>query len=160
TTCERNTYSDTKEIGEKRTMDMFQGSEFEAELVIGTLFEDVNSKPSSNTFQLQRKYIVTSIKSGVVIIHQHLAHQRILYEDLLRNISVKEAVSQQLLFPLQLSFSSQDIALLSNLRDQLKTAGFVIEKLEDETMEISGIPVHINESSVQEIIERLLDDIQ
>ena len=160
TTFESPTFSKTGASVEKRTIEGLQGVEFETDNVIGTLFEDVHAKPSSNAFQLQNKYIVTSIKSGVVIIHQHLAHQRILYEDLLRNISVKEAVSQQLLFPLQLAFSSQDIALLSNLRDQLKTAGFVIEKLEDETMEISGIPVHINESSVQEIMERLLDDMK
>ena len=160
TTFESPTFSKSNASIEKLTIEGLQGVEFETDNVIGTLFEDVHAKPSSNAFQLQNKYIVTSIKSGVVIIHQHLAHQRILYEDLLRNISVKEAVSQQLLFPLQLSFSSQDIALLSNLRDQLNTAGFVIEKLEDETMEISGIPVHINESSVQEIMERLLDDMK
>lgn len=160
TTFESPTFSDTKEKVEKRTIEGFQGSDFEAELVIGTLFEDVNSKPSSNTFQLQRKYIVTSIKSGVVIIHQHLAHQRVLYEDLLKNVSVKKAVSQQLLFPLKLSFSLEDIALLSNLQEQLETIGFVIESLENETLEVSGIPVHINESSVQEIMEKLLDDMK
>lgn len=160
TTFESSKFSNTDNLGERRTIEGLQDVEFEADNVIGTLFEDVHSKPSSNAFQLQKKYIVTSIKSGVVIIHQHLAHQRVLYENLLRSISVKEAVSQQLLFPLSLSFSAQDIALLSNLRDQLKATGFVIEKLEEETMEISGIPVHINESSVQEIMERLLDDMK
>ncbi len=160
TSFESPTFSDKEVIEHKRTIEGLQGTDFEAEHVIGTLFEDVNAKPSSNTFQLHRKYIVTSIKSGVVIIHQHLAHQRVLYEGLLRNISVKEAVSQQLLFPLQLSFSAQDIALLANLREQLETTGFVIEKLEGETMEVSGIPVHINESSVQEIMEQLLDDMK
>lgn len=160
TTFESSKFSSTGNLGERRTIEGLQDVEFEADNVIGTLFEDVHSKPSSNAFQLQKKYIVTSIKSGVVIIHQHLAHQRVLYENLLRSISVKEAVSQQLLFPLSLSFSAQDIALLSNLRDQLKATGFVIEKLEEETMEISGIPVHINESSVQEIMERLLDDMK
>lgn len=159
-TFESSKFSSTGNLGERRTIEGLQDVEFEADNVIGTLFEDVHSKPSSNAFQLQKKYIVTSIKSGVVIIHQHLAHQRVLYENLLRSISVKEAVSQQLLFPLSLSFSAQDIALLSNLRDQLKATGFVIEKLEEETMEISGIPVHINESSVQEIMERLLDDMK
>ena len=160
TTFESSKFSNTHSSEQKRTIEGLQDVEFEVDHVIGTLFEDVHSKPSSNAFQLQKKYIVTSIKSGVVIIHQHLAHQRVLYESLLRNISVKEAVSQQLLFPLSLSFSAQDIALLSNLRDQLKATGFVIEKLEQETMEISGIPVHINESSVQEIMERLLDDMK
>lgn len=160
TTFESATFSDKEDFEKKRTIEGWLDSDFKAENVIGTLFEDINAKPSSNAFQLQRKYLVTSIKSGVVIIHQNLAHQRVLYEELLRNISVKEGVSQQLLFPLSLSFSPQDIALLANLREQLNTIGFVIEKLEEETMEISGIPVHISESSVQEIMEQLLDDMK
>lgn len=160
TTFKSATFSSNEDAEKKHTIEGLQDSDFKAEAVIGTLFEDIHAKPSSNAFQLQRKYLVSSIKSGVVIIHQNLAHQRVLYEELLRNISVKEGVSQQLLFPLSLSFSPQDIALLSNLQEQLKTVGFVIEKLEEETMEISGIPVHINESSVQGIMEQLLDDMK
>ena len=48
-----------------------------------------------------------------MIIHQHLAHQRILYEELLKNITVQEAVSQQLLFPLQFNFSKPDVEIIS-----------------------------------------------
>ena len=47
-----------------------------------------------------------------MVIHQNLAHQRILYEGILKNITVKEATSQQLLFPLQLTFSKLDMELL------------------------------------------------
>lgn len=103
TIFESPTFSNKEIKGEKRTIEGLE-TDFETEHIIGTLFENANTKPTSNAFQLQRKYIVTSIKSGVVVVHQHLAHQRVLYEGLLRNISVKKAVSQQLLFPLQLSF--------------------------------------------------------
>src|SRR5690606_28205071 len=76
--------------------------EFESEEVTGSLFENNEAETGQITFQLQNKYIVSPLKSGMMIIHQNLAHQRILYEELLKNITVKEAVSQQLLFPLQL----------------------------------------------------------
>ena len=55
---------------------------------------------SANTYQLHNKYIVSAIKSGMMLIDQQRAHQRVLYEEFLRNITVKESVSQQLLFPL------------------------------------------------------------
>lgn len=50
--------------------------------------------------------------------------------------------------------------MLTNLREQLETIGFVIEKLEDQVIEVSGIPIHINESGVQEIMEQLLNDMK
>src|SRR5690606_14076751 len=82
--------------------------EFESEEVTGSLFENENAEVGQITFQIQNKYIVSPLKNGMMIIHQNLAHQRILYEELLKNITVKEAVSQQLLFPLQLHFSKPD----------------------------------------------------
>ena len=61
-------------------------------------------------FQLRKKFIVTTIKSGMLIIHQNRAHQRVLYEKFLKTVTLKEAVSQQLLFPLALSFSKAEIS--------------------------------------------------
>lgn len=135
-------------------------SDFEAEVVVGTLFEEEAAKPVFNTFQLQNKYIVTNIKSGLIVIHQNLAHQRVLYEDLLKTTAVNEALSQQLLFPLSLEFGPQDMALIENIQSQLNTAGFKLEKTDDKTFEISGIPVFVSESNVQKILEQLLEDMK
>src|SRR5690606_16406751 len=65
--------------------------EFESEEVTGSLFENENAEVGQITFQIQNKYIVSPLKNGMMIIHQNLAHQRILYEELLKNITVKEA---------------------------------------------------------------------
>ena len=80
------------------------------------LFESTQETETGKTFQIQKKYLLSSIKSGVVLIHQSLAHQRVLYEEFLENITVKEASSQQLLFPVTISFSSVDIEMISSIK--------------------------------------------
>ncbi|WP_339699055.1 DNA mismatch repair endonuclease MutL [uncultured Marixanthomonas sp.] len=134
--------------------------EFESEEVSGSLFENDQEENLRVTFQLQNKYIISPIKSGMLVIHQHLAHQRIIYEELLKNITVQEAVSQQLLFPLQLSFSNPDLVFLEDLKEQLEHTGFVFSEIKDGTVEISGIPVSITESQVETVLTQLVKDIK
>ncbi len=134
--------------------------EFESEEVTGSLFENSKAETGQITFQLQNKYIVSPLKSGMMIVHQNLAHQRILYEELLKNITVKEAVSQQLLFPLQLHFSKPDIEIIEKIREQLEHTGFIFSELKDETIEISGIPMLILESHVVNLLSQLVHDIK
>ncbi len=134
--------------------------EFESEEVTGSLFENAEAETGQITFQLQNKYIVSPLKNGMMIIHQNLAHQRILYEELLKNITVKEAVSQQLLFPLQLHFSKPDVEIIEKIREQLEHTGFIFSKMKEETIEISGIPVLILESHVVNLLNQLVHDIK
>ncbi len=134
--------------------------EIESEEVTGSLFETTETESGQITFQLQNKYIVSPLKSGMMVIHQHLAHQRILYEEFLKNITIKEAVSQQLLFPLELHFSKPDIAIIEKLREQLEYTGFVFSEIKEETLEISGIPVLIVESHVVNLLNQLVHDIK
>src|SRR5690554_5920353 len=134
--------------------------EFESEEVTGSLFESTKSENAQLTFQLQNKYIVSPLKTGLMVIHQNLAHQRILYEELLKNITVKEAVSQQLLFPLQLHFSKLDVEIIKRVREQLENTGFVFSEIEGETIEISGIPVMVMESHVANLLGQLIHDVK
>ncbi len=134
--------------------------EVESEEVSGSLFTSEKSSEAHVTFQIQNKYIVSSIKSGLMIIHQNLAHQRILYEGFLKSITINEAVSQQLLFPLTLHFSKPKVVLLQGLKEQLEYTGFIFSKLEDEMAEIQGIPVGVVESSIEGIFEQLISDFQ
>jgi len=135
-----------------------QNIEVESEIVNTSLFSE--EKSNSKTYQIHNKYIVSSIKSGIVYINQNLAHQRILYEDFLENITVKEAASQQLLFPLELSFNKDDIYLIKEIKEDLENIGFLFDKILAETIVIKGIPVTITESQITIIIEQLLEDIK
>lgn len=122
------------------------------------LFENQQDK-TQKTFQIQRKYIISLIKSGVVLIHQSLAHQRILYESFLESITVKEANSQQLLFPVKISFSSNEIEMIYTIKQELENAGFSFDEFTKDSVTIKGIPTSVTESKISIILEDLLNDI-
>jgi len=140
----------------------FSSVSFESETITGSIFENEQSniEHSATTFQLRRKYVVTTIKSGMVVIDQNRAHQRVLYEQFLKNITLNEAVSQQLLFPLSLSFSSLEVSILNEIKDILTSTGFLFSKIEDEEVEISGVPLLVAESEVAMVLDQLISDFQ
>ena len=139
----------------------FSDLQFETEEHTASIFDDDNQIEQSNTtYQLHNKYIVSTIKSGMLIIDQNRAHQRVLYEDFLKNLTIKEAASQQLLFPLQLHFSSQDIVIVNQLKADLEHTGFVFSNIESETVNIIGVPIGVPESEVSIILEQLISDVE
>lgn len=94
-----------------------------------------------------------------MVIHQNLAHQRVLYENILKNITVKEAISQQLLFPLRLQFSTVDIEIIKSIQEQLEHTGFGFTVFNKDEIVISGIPVSVKESEINNVLEQLISDI-
>jgi DNA mismatch repair protein MutL len=132
--------------------------EVRPEVIDSSLFKE--EQKGTKTFQIHRKYIVSAIKSGIIFINQNLAHQRILYEEYLETITVKEAMSQQLLFPLNIHFSKDDITLIKEIQPDLESTGFLFDTIEDETIVVKGIPITVSESQVTIIMEQLLDDIK
>tara|TARA_B110000211_G_scaffold213976_1_gene254972 strand:- start:128 stop:631 length:504 start_codon:yes stop_codon:yes gene_type:complete len=96
----------------------------------------------------------------MVVIDQNRAHERIIYEDYLRKITVNEAVSQQLLFPLQLNLSTSVIYILKDLKQALETTGFVFSTFTSESVELIGLPVGVKESDVPNVFDQLIHDIE
>ncbi|MEZ7514188.1 DNA mismatch repair endonuclease MutL [Flavobacterium frigidarium] len=134
---------------------------FESETVTASLFNDEEVEQSVNiAYQIHKKYIVSPIKSGMVIVDQQRAHQRVLYEQFLVNMTVQQASSQQLLFPLDLYFSTVEIELIAELKQSLINTGFVFEDTHGDHVVISGIPVNVTESEVSIVLEQLLSDLQ
>ena len=143
------------------TSQEFSEVQFESEPENQSLFNDNSSIESTqSTYQLHNKYIISTIKSGMLIIDQHRAHQRVLYEGLLKHTTIKEAISQQLLFPLELQFSSSEMDLLMQLKEDLEHTGFVFSKFENDAIEITGVPVNVPESEVSIILEQLISDVE
>ena len=139
----------------------FSELHFESDEQTGSMFQNDNDiEPQQSTYQIHNKYVISKIKSGMLVIDQHRAHERILYEDFLQNITVKEAMSQQLLFPLQLHFSPQEITIIAQVQDDLSHTGFVFSKIEKESIEITGVPVGVPDSEVSIILEQLISDVE
>jgi DNA mismatch repair protein MutL len=148
-------------VGLKQDTDEIGQMTFENEEVTSSLFNDEEVEHSVHkTYQIHKKYIVSSIKSGMVIVDQQRAHQRVLYEQFLVNMTVNQASSQQLLFPLNLFFSSSEMDLIAELQLSLMNTGFVFEENNTDHIVISGIPVNVTESEVSLVLEQLLSDLQ
>jgi DNA mismatch repair protein MutL len=143
-----------------KTEQDFSEVHFESDNNAEYLFDDNKLDKLQTTYQLHNKYIVSTIKSGMLIMDQHRAHQRILYEDFLENLTVKGASSQQLLFPLQLHFSIQEIEIIKQLKEDLEHTGFIFSNVTNETIVITGVPISIPESEVSIILEQLISDVE
>lgn len=144
-----------------QTKQDFGGIQFESEEHTESIFKDPSQvETKQTTFQIQNKYIISTIKSGILVIDQHRAHQRVLYEDFLQHITVKESMSQQLLFPVQLHFTPQEIEILKQVKEDLEHTGFLFSNFTKDRIEISGVPIHVPESEVSVILEQLISDIE
>ena len=139
------------------------------ELVYSSLSENLDSKfditdslkddSKPTVFQLSNKYLVNKIKSGLVIINQNRAHQRILYENFLKYITVQGNESQKLLYPVDIHMSIKEIAIIDNFKTQLNNSGFLFKIINNETLSFSSLPASIEESNLELIIRQLLDNI-
>jgi DNA mismatch repair protein MutL len=146
-------YTGLNEFETQATPD-FQSNEQELESAM--LFEQSDIK----TQQLQNKYIVSTIKSGLVFIHQSRAHQRILYEGFLDKMNSGEVHSQQLLFPLQLHFEKSDILIIKELVEDLMACGFTFETIKEEYLIVNGLPPQLEETQVSGLFEEILESKQ
>jgi DNA mismatch repair protein MutL len=148
-------------VGLKQDSEEIESFSFENEAVTSSLFNtDEVQQTVHKTYQIHKKYIVNPIKSGMIIVDQQRAHQRILYEQFLTNITINLASSQQLLFPLHLYFSTDEIQLIAELKPSLINTGFVFEETSEESVIISGLPVNVSESEASIVLEQLLCDLQ
>jgi len=138
----------------------FSSVHFESDSITGSIFENEEAqlKSRSTTFQLHGKYIVTTIRSGMLVIDQTRAHQRVLYERFLKHGTLKEAVSQQLLFPLSLGFNKIEVGQLLHIKSDLTALGFAFGKIDEKSVQIKGVPVSMAETEVGNILDQLLND--
>ncbi|MDA9323833.1 DNA mismatch repair endonuclease MutL [Flavobacteriaceae bacterium] len=107
-------------------------------------------------FQIKSKYIITKTSSGIVIINQKRAHQRILYENFLKELSNKVNPIQTLLFPITLDFNSEEIRMLKLIEAPLIHLGFKFNSFGDEGIEISGIHPFLDQSHILELFQEFL----
>lgn len=109
-----------------------------------------------SVLSFQNRYILATLKSGVVVIDRQRALERILYERFAsRNHS---ANPQQLLFPVNVHLGSADSELLTELMPDMKDAGFVLSPLGQNTFVVSAAPPDVDDISIQHIIEQIISD--
>jgi DNA mismatch repair protein MutL len=116
------------------------------------------STASSNLFQFKNKYILTSVKSGLMIINQKRAHERILFEKFFDTLQNKNSLAQQSLFPSTLEVSAEDFVLLNEIIDDIRKLGFDIREFGKNTFVINGTPADFTGIEPGDIILQLIEN--
>ena len=110
-------------------------------------------------WQLHRKYIFTPIEDGVVIIDQHVAHERIRYEEALQSFAEEGVSSQQLLFPLTVNASPMEMEVIREARELFERLGFGIRDFGPGTVMVDAIPTHLNDWGEGEIFYKIVNEL-
>ena len=113
---------------------------------------------TENIWQIHKKYIVSEINSGLVIIDQHVAHERVLYEEALKAFESSSMASQTMLFPEVLEFSPDDFDGLLDVLPYLEKIGFKIKKQDESSIRIDAIPSEMALGNEREVIREILDN--
>ena len=113
---------------------------------------------TENIWQIHKKYIVSEINSGLVIIDQHVAHERVLYEEALEAFESSSMASQTILFPEVLEFSPDDFDGLLDVLPYLEKIGFKIKKQDESSIRIDAIPSEMSLGNEREVIREILDN--
>ncbi len=125
----------------------------------GVETETVDDPPANTQYlQVNQTYIVTTVKSGILLIDQHLAHTRVLFEKYLKEMENHSGASQQELFPQALSLNMNDASLLKELQPELENLGFVLEQANPTTFMINGTPSDSAGCDAVELLEKILDN--
>lgn len=115
--------------------------------------DDTPVEQGRNLLLLKNKYILTPVKSGLMLIDQRRAHQRILFEQFMITLTNEEGYCQQLLFPQTIEMNHSDAALFETMIPDLNSIGFDIREFGPGTFIINGIPGFIDDSNAKNIIE-------
>lgn len=108
--------------------------------------------------QLKQKYILTPVKSGLMIIDQKRAHERILFERFMEVMKSESVASQQQLFPQTIELNPADTGVLKNILPDLLSLGFDIREFGKNTFVINGTPGLLDVASPEVIVEKLLEE--
>lgn len=133
-------------------------------LLYGDRTDEAPQNTSSNTedkakyIQFNQSFIITTVKSGLLVIDQHLAHYRILFEKFLKEMETDTGHSQQELFPQPFTLSANDASVLREMLPELQRLGFALEQVNPTTFMINGTPADLAGSNPAELLEKMLDN--
>lgn len=121
--------------------------------------EDTVDAPAPICLQYALKYIVTATREGIVIIDQHRAHVKVLYENCLREMARQEGISQRVMFPETISLDAAHQAALTAVTDDLSRLGFELEYDEDDLWRIVAVPGMLRGAEPKDVVMRILDSV-
>jgi DNA mismatch repair protein MutL len=132
-----------------------------------TMSSDIGLRTSENEtrtvvppHQIHKRYIVSQIKSGFILIDQQAAHERILFERYLKMLSNQKHDSQRQLFPQSLDLNAMDAQILSEILPEINNLGFDIQEFGKNSFVIHGFPADILQGDERKMIEELIEQFK
>ena len=127
---------------------------------VDKMFNDSSIDISNDikVWQIHNKYILTEISSGLIVIDQHVAHERILYEMAKKSIETGGLNSQKIMFPITLKYSPEDFSSLLDILPYLNKIGFDIREFGENSVIIEGSPPELSNGKEKEVISDILDN--
>jgi DNA mismatch repair protein MutL len=127
---------------------------------IGQLPEQDPWTPEEQIWQVHNKYLLSQVKSGVVLIDQHNAHEEILYEKALERIHEGAGKSQQLLFPLSIELNFEDVLALGEVTPTLQKIGFDLKLSGERTLVVEGKPPELRQGTEERVLRGFFESYQ
>ena len=118
----------------------------------------VGDSNKQNIFQFHLSFIVTPVKSGLMLIDQQSAHERVYFEKYMKILENNSGSSQQLLFPETLNLNPSDFSLVKELEKEIKSVGFAFDYFGENAIVINGVPSLIEVDSGRGIFTGVLED--
>ncbi len=127
----------------------------EPSLYHDALRQDV-AEIGSSIWQVHNKYIIAQIRTGIIIVDQHVAHERVLYERALQRVTGNIPFTQPLLFPCSITLSPPELALVKAMQGELEPLGFALRFFGKDTVVIDGVPQDVKAGSERRVFTELL----
>ena len=109
---------------------------------------------------LENKFLIFQNSDGIMIVDQHVAHERILYEKFTERFSLRKPESQQLLFPITLNFNPSDFSILMDIKNELEIIGFQFKEFGKFTIMLEAIPTEIKIGKESKILQSVIDEFK
>ncbi len=115
---------------------------------------------STHYYQYKGQYIIVASRSGLMIVDQHRAHIRVLYDKYIRQITNRPAATQGCLFPDLIEVTAQEQELMETILSDLQHIGFDIVSLGTGSYSLNGVPADVDAASAKKIIQEILNSLQ
>ena len=131
--------------------------------ISSSIFNDDDSISSDgntiNTVQVKGKYLVSSISSGLMLVDQHRAHVKVLYDKYIKQFEQSEIVSQGIMFPIILNLTASQSVLLEEISADMNKIGFNLSQLSGNDWSVNGIPAGLENVDIKDVVFQVLDEV-
>lgn len=125
--------------------------------VISQNYIEPLQKQAASIWQVHKKYIIVPTEEGIMIVDQHAAHERVLYERAITRFNESNKQSQQLLFPHTVEMTAGDAVLVKQLQPLLENLGFSLKIFGKSTAIVDGVPIDVKPGDEGTILQNILD---